>query len=1193
MLIKDLFAKPISRSINGVIKADQADDASVWQELDEYVITKELDVHFRRFFESYLNSITRQNDPDIIGKVGVWVSGFFGSGKSHFIKILSYLLGNRTISYQDSTKQAFEFFKDKISDTMLLADIKRAISTPADVILFNIDSKADAKDGRDSILKVFLRVFNERLGFCGEHPHIAHMERYLEENGKFNAFKNSFQLDTGKNWVEERDAYNFHTDSVAKALSAALGKSIQDADTWIERFEKDFSLTVENFSKWVKEYLDSKGGNHRIIFLVDEVGQFIGQDTHLMLNLQTITENLGTICGGRAWIVVTSQEDIDAVLGEVKASKANDFSKIQGRFKTRLSLSSANVDEVIQRRLLEKTPSAKNELVAVYCGKADILKNQLRFVNAGMTFRAFGNEEDFAAIYPFAPYQFQLVQKVFENIRKAGATGLHLARGERSMLDAFQTASINVLREAIGVLVPLHMFYPSIESFLEGAVKSTIDNAARNASLEPFDGLLLKTLFLIRYVNEIKGTVDNLITLFIDQIDADRLAIRNQVEAGLQRLEGQTLIGRNGEEFFFLTNEERDISREIKLVELTSAEEAKFLGELIFDDLLGGLKKHRYPDNSKDFEINRLCDLHPHGNRTDGALTILMVTPLSDDYRMYKDGKCLLESDDKVIVRLDDDTTLGRELRLYLQTEKYITRKNDHSASSTTRQILQERANENRQRRDRLKFVIDRLVKEGRYFAAGQKLTLKKPTAISAIEEAFNYLIKNTFSKMSFLCQLSKNPLAEIKSILSSVQFDNPMDSDADINEAAIKEVGNFISLSSQANRQIILDEMIEKPFGRRPYGWPELEVLLLVVKLVKNGEIALNMDGAVLPVDKTYDAVQTPAKWKRISISKRKTTDTPTLQKAARLAKELFGKLAPISEDALDKSIKEGFTSWQSKLGEWSGLAKTGNYPGQTEISDAQGVVSKLLSISDSFDRITKFLELENDLKDISDDIHDLEQFHKTQKPAWERLLKAQSHYKPNARQLEQDADAGPALQRILQILQSPSPYGLIKEGDALIQKVEMVNTRLVGEKRSHALERIEQLVAQLKSELQQNQANADLSNACLLPLQGIKNQVEKEVSIAHISQLQTEAQAAVDEAFDRIVKALKGPAPHPSPKPAGGGITTPPPKPIRARRVVQVSSLSSKGFLESKEDVEAFLQRLRKELESALANNERIEIR
>src|SRR5262249_52772318 len=175
----------------------------------------------------------------------------------------------------------------------------------------------------------------------------------------------------------------------------------------------------------------------------------------MMLTLQTITEELGTICKGRAWVVVTSQEDIDAVLGEMKQSKANDFSKIQGRFRTRLPLSSANVDEVIQSRLLEKRPEVTSELHELFKRKGDILKNQLTFVNCGMTMRNFRDGEDFVKNYPFAPYQFQLIQKIFEAIRKVGATGLHLSRGERSALDAFQLASKEVALKDVGVLVPL------------------------------------------------------------------------------------------------------------------------------------------------------------------------------------------------------------------------------------------------------------------------------------------------------------------------------------------------------------------------------------------------------------------------------------------------------------------------------------------------------------------------------------------------------------------------------------------------------------------------------------------------------------------------------------------------------------------------------------------------------------------
>jgi len=478
MLIKNLFERDIFRPINGVVKADQLDESSVWQELDEFVITRELDQHVRKFISWYLEAVDQGKSPDPSGKMAVWISGFFGSGKSHFLKVLSYLLRNCTHNHNGQSRQAVEFFESKVKDAMLFGDIKRAVVANTDVILFNIDSKADHRSGRDLILRVFLKVLNELQGYSGDHPHIAHLERYLEGKGKLKAFQEAYHKHTGLDWLKERDAYQFNRDEVVKALSETLGQSQAAAEKWIDGAEDNFSLTIENFCKWVKEYLDSKGPQQRIVFLVDEVGQFIGTDSHLMLNLQTITEELGTFCRRRAWVIVTSQEDMDTVLGEMTKAKKQDFSKIQGRFFPPLSLSSANVDEVIQSRLLAKLEDVKDELEAQFKQKGDILKNQLTFKNCGMTFRQFKDGEDFVKNYPFAPYQFQLIQKIFESIRKAGATGLHLARGERSMLDAFQSAAKTVSNNEVGLLVPLYDFYPSIESFLDTSVKKTIDQTS-------------------------------------------------------------------------------------------------------------------------------------------------------------------------------------------------------------------------------------------------------------------------------------------------------------------------------------------------------------------------------------------------------------------------------------------------------------------------------------------------------------------------------------------------------------------------------------------------------------------------------------------------------------------------------------------------------------------------------------------
>ena len=225
MKIENLFTKDLNRDINGVVKADQVDNESVFIELDEYVVTNELDRHFRSFFESYVPAVRNPNDPAIMGKIGVWVSGFFGSGKSHFIKILSYLLENKTVTKNGKSRQAFDFFKDKITDAMLLGDIRTAISKDTDVILFNIDSRANTDDKEDAILKVFLKVFNERLGYCGDHPHIAHMERELDNRGQYQAFQDAFAKLTDSTWLSERDAFYFYRDEMGQALSTATGQT--------------------------------------------------------------------------------------------------------------------------------------------------------------------------------------------------------------------------------------------------------------------------------------------------------------------------------------------------------------------------------------------------------------------------------------------------------------------------------------------------------------------------------------------------------------------------------------------------------------------------------------------------------------------------------------------------------------------------------------------------------------------------------------------------------------------------------------------------------------------------------------------------------------------------------------------------------------------------------------------------------
>lgn len=190
-------------------------------------------------------------------------------------------------------------FKEKITDAMLIADIQRATSKETDVILFNIDSRANSDEKENAILKVFLKVFNERVGYCADFPHIAHLERELDKRGQYQAFKDQFAELSGSTWEKERDAYDFYRDELAIALSHASKQSEESARASVEQVENNFPLDIRNFCKWVNDYLDSNG-DRNLIFLVDEVSQFIGKNTQMMLKLQTITEDLGTYCGGRS-----------------------------------------------------------------------------------------------------------------------------------------------------------------------------------------------------------------------------------------------------------------------------------------------------------------------------------------------------------------------------------------------------------------------------------------------------------------------------------------------------------------------------------------------------------------------------------------------------------------------------------------------------------------------------------------------------------------------------------------------------------------------------------------------------------------------------------------------------------------------------------------------------------------------------
>lgn len=473
----------------------------------------------------------------------------------------------------------------------------------------------------------------------------------------------------------------------------------------------------------------------------------------------------------------------------------------------------------------------------------------------------------------------------------------------------------------------------------------------------------------------------------------------------------------------------------------------------------------------------------------------------------------------------------------------------------------------------------------------------------AGVDLALNYLIQNTFPKLGYLKHPSKDPQQEIRAVLAASPNDGLDLEGAEANPEALKEVSNYVSLMGSQNHRVVLYDLVTDRFGRRPYGWHDWEVVLLVVRLVMMGELSVTGSGGTLTPDRIYAAIDGTNKWRNVTVVKRQTVDKGLLQTARTIAKDVFGKNTPDGEDALTAHIRGEFEAWRTNLGEWKPLADTGNYPGASDIADASGVIARALAIQDSYQFIGHFVELKDDFQDLSDTMGELRNFYTSQRPTWEKLRKAHEAFNLNRQELVKNTEAAAKLKRIEDILASQAPYGMIKDAEGLIQSVSAVNDDLIQKRRAHVMEKIDGHIEKVKAELNDVGASPELRNKCLTPIQRIKTDVEGQTSIAHIFQLQGAGQEAVDDAFAMIeaaaISASKTPGEAPIETPENGGMSdaggTAEPmvqnKRSKTRRVVEPTTLVTKTYLESQDDVDGFLEALRDELEAAINNNERVE--
>jgi hypothetical protein len=1046
MKLRELYQKDITREIQGVIKVD--DEHSIAQELDEYIVTEEITRHLDTFFEAYGKGLGSSRTE----QMGVWLSGFFGSGKSHFLKIVSYLLDNREVN----GKRAVDYFDDKINDAMLLGNIKRAGDTSSDVILFNIDTKSSLENttSKDKVLAVIEKVFNEKLGYSHIN-FVADIERFLEGSGKYDDFKSKFE-----NWSAIRSDFDFNQYEIAEKYAEVMGVSVDDANKLFDNRRDNYEVSSQSFAERVQGYIEKRGNDHHVIFLIDEVGQYIGNDGSLLLNLQSIVEELGVRTNGRAWIICSSQEAIDDV---VRGVKKDDFSKILGRFDTKIKLSSTDIDEVIKQRLLAKTADGTTALTATYGSKEAEIKNLLTFGEGGTYKATYRDAQDFAATYPYIPYQFKLLQDTYMSIREKGFAGAHLSSGARSLLGAIQETAKAHADSEIGTLVPFSAFYETVVTAIDSSIIRIFENVdvmIRDGQLESQDKEVLKTLFLLRSAQETMPTnLDNLAVLSVTNISDNILDIKKKLADSLKRLEDRILIQKLGDNYRFLTDEEQDINREIKSQTFDPSDIASTLGEV-----LRGMidTKYKYT-NGRVFSL----DLFMDDNKINGGTNELALRFTSADRHTVQSES--MRSNKAAFIATPLSIHLHNDIETAIKIEKYIRQQAGIKNDTEREKIISARRSEMEGLKEKIAADFSDVISSATVIINGTEVDIPvREHATTRRDLILAELVKSVYSKIEYM-KAPRNR-SDIKRLLTlpmmelEVATANTKAEDA-INEYIIEQARNHVPVTL---------ESIVRDFKSAPFGFTDEDVAYIVSYLMKKELINLIYNGTTLaPNADAADILLKSANDGRITIKLRERIDNDLLDTVRSLARDLFDTTAlGESEDEIADNLRREIDAKLEATNNYLAKYSYSQYPGKFAVEAITTSLRELKQIRDTKELFDALNARQSDLRATFSLLAPVQSFFDIQVAIFDRAVNAVKDYEMVSMSITVTANE---VDDIREIIAKDEPYNDIPKLPALTSALEKATKEGRSELEKRAAEARKLEDDRRKAEAERKQAEAE----------------------------------------------------------------------------------------------------------------------
>lgn len=1167
MDMKGLYAKDIFRSIDGVIKAD--DVSKVASEVDEYVMTSEIRSGLSRIVDAW-NQVDAPSN-------GVWIAGFFGSGKSHLLKMLSYLLGEQAGSQPVTREDVERAFEQKVAgDETLIADLKRSLHTPTRAVLFNIDAKDDksTRERGSAMIEVFYKVYFEARGLYSKDLGVGALERDLEDRGELARFREAYQEEAGHTWEVGRVNTVFSEALVSKAL-ARLGHQV---DQPFRSYREQLNLSAEAFAQDVASWLDRQGPHQRIAFFVDEVGQFIGDDSQLMLNLQTITEQLATHCPGRAWVFVTSQEELSGITAQMNERRSTDFSKIQGRFAIKVSLSTEEVTDVIARRLLTKSEQGVKELDTLWQRLGAGFPSMFRFPEGTKKYDNYLTRDSFVAKYPFVDYQFEMFTQAMRGLSDNDLfTGRHSSVGARSLLGVCQQIAQELTDDELGTVASFDRFYDGIAAMLKSDVKDNIGRAAQDShTRDPFTMSVLKVLLLVRYVDSFQAYPRNIAVLLRRSLDQDATDLETRVKRALHILADQVYVQRQADgTYAYMTNEEKEVRREISQIVVEPREVTDLLRTDIRRHVGTSATSFVYPGTNRRMGVSLFVD----GRREQAdPLVISVFTPQSslDEEGIRHES---VVRHDTLSLGLDISSEILEDVRVFCQTEEYVKRQAG-AASGLRKHIILRHKEDNEQRRQLIGEAVKDALMRASLFVDGQEVktgTAGEPKDV--IELGLTRLAQQVYPRIEDAKPLAGLKDGQIASFLRD-QEDATLDVDpgVDIAQRLASECAQWVEQARVLNGQNVFVKNAIEYYGQAPFGWDKNAVLAIVATALRLELLEALENDRPLARTELEGALRDVNRQGRVLLQKKKHLDRAALADFQRFVGQFVPGESPQDGPSRVRAV-------EVKAAEWVKLLKgyrSDWYSFDDEVAEARDLLTPLTTTQHTEEEMLApqirggFDELMEIVDDFLMPYREFVEGH--QQELRDALAEADS-----LSFFELTEDGKQAIDELRKLAEDRRLYVRTQEIAPLVRRIDAARSALVQAQRDKVLRRIDEAVAGIRESSEFKAASEHARLRVDATMEGLCDAVNRVSKLGHAEEIGRQLDQCVDRLYAELIASAT-----PAEQADADEVTEPAPRPT----IVRVADLLPKtnGLLSTPDQVNEYVERIREQMLAAVNDGKQL---